>query len=126
VMILADRHRSRRRIEGQALERINQRFLVRLAGLFDRRLQRQQRRCSSSKASSPLANVRALRFIATPQHEGGRSWYTFEGTGRLEPVMSGLLPTLTGSEGTRLRQWWPQRDPHIGLVVPFEGLALAA
>jgi hypothetical protein len=32
----------------------------------------------------------------------------------------------TGRQHVAHYLWWPQRDPHRGLVIPFEGLALAA
>jgi hypothetical protein len=62
------------------------------------------------QARQILKKLLPERLIVTPQHDGSRSSYTFEGTGRLEPVVTGLLPVLSRPERARLHRWWPQRD----------------
>jgi hypothetical protein len=45
--------------------------------------------------------------VFTPHAEGAERYYTFEGTGRLEALLRGLVPAGTGA----VRQdWWPQGD----------------
>src|SRR5262249_16268779 len=43
-----------------------------------------------------------LRF--TPHIDGDRRWYTFEGIGRLEPMLAGMVP---GAESLVRQEWWP-------------------
>jgi hypothetical protein len=45
--------------------------------------------------------------------------YRFQGALALDRLIEREARQLVPS-------WWPQREAHTGLVIPFEGLALAA
>jgi hypothetical protein len=48
--------------------------------------------------------------VFTPHTDGAERYYTFEGAGRLEPLLTGLIPT-PGNASVAVRQdWWPQQD----------------
>jgi len=57
--------------------------------------------------------------VFTPHVDGAERSYTFAGTGRLEPVLQGLIPvpevavnkqTKQKTEPVVRQEWWPQRD----------------
>lgn len=55
------------------------------------------------------------RLVFTPHTEGTARYYTFEGVGRLEPVLQGtVMPDgsapQSATSSTVRQGWWPQRD----------------
>src|SRR5262245_61169870 len=74
-----------------------------------------------------LAKLIPDRLTFTPHVEGAKRWNTFEGVGRLEPLLHGIipvtLPTMTRGAATSMttraattrreavrQHWWPQRE----------------
>ena len=53
------------------------------------------------QARQILGKLLTARLVMTPQPDGR---YRFEGTGRMSPLIRGLIPSLN------LQEWWPQRD----------------
>ena len=53
------------------------------------------------QARQILGKLLPTRLVVTPELEGR---YRFEGTGRITPLIRGLIPT------SDLQEWWPQRD----------------
>jgi DNA invertase Pin-like site-specific DNA recombinase len=53
------------------------------------------------QARQILGKLLPTRLVVTPELEGR---YRFEGTGRITPLIRGLIPT------SDLQQWWPQGD----------------
>jgi DNA invertase Pin-like site-specific DNA recombinase len=52
------------------------------------------------QARQILGKLLPTRLVMTPEPNG----YRFEGTGRITPLIRGLIPT------SDLQEWWPQRD----------------
>jgi hypothetical protein len=53
------------------------------------------------QARQILGKLLPTRLVMTPEPDGR---YRFEGTGRITPLIRGLIPSLN------LQEWWPQRD----------------
>ena len=63
-----------------------------------------------AQARQIVRKVLADRLTFTPRTEGTHSYYEFEGQGRLEPLLSGVIPALLPKGDQVLQRWWPQRD----------------
>ena len=63
-----------------------------------------------AQARQVLRKVLAGRLTFTPRTGRRPAYYEFEGEGRLEPILAGLLLALLPKGDQVLQRCWPQRD----------------